>query len=86
MKIALVVFEILKIQTYKLNFCETEDTNPFNEVNAGSQVHAKVNELPDNSLFLILFLLQHKHVVVEELLQLLISEVDAQLLKGVELK
>ena len=60
-------------------------TNLLNEFNAGCQVHAKVNELPHNALFLVLFLFQHKHVVVEELLQLLISVVDAQLLKGVEL-
>ena len=58
----------------------------LNKLNAGSQVHAEVNELPDNPLLLVLLLLQDKHVVVEELLQLLISEVDAQLLKRVELQ
>ncbi len=34
----------------------------------------------------VFFLLQNKHVMVEELLQLLIAEVDAQLLEPVELK
>ena len=58
----------------------------LNELNAGSQVHPKVNELPFNSLPLVLLLLQHEHVVVEELLQFLIGEVDAQLLQAVELQ
>ena len=57
----------------------------FNKLNAGSQVHAEVNELPDDALLLVLLLLQDEHVVVEELLQFLIGEVDAQLLQGVEL-
>ena len=57
----------------------------LNKLNAGSQVHTKVNELPDNALFLVLLLLQDKHVVVEELLQFLIGEVDAELLQAVEL-
>jgi hypothetical protein len=34
----------------------------------------------------IFLLLQNKHMMVEELLQLLIAEVDAQLLEPVELK
>jgi hypothetical protein len=34
----------------------------------------------------VFFLLQNKHMMVEELLQLLIAEVDAQLLESVELK
>lgn len=58
----------------------------FNEFNAGSQVHSKVNELPVNSFLFVLLLLQHKHVVVEELLQFLIGEIDAQLLQAVELQ
>ena len=52
-------------------------THLFDEFNARRQVHAEVNENPHNALLLVLLLLQHKHVVVEELLQLLISEVDA---------
>ena len=57
----------------------------LNKLNAGSQVHAEVNELPDDTLLLVLLLLQDEHVVVEELLQFLIGEVDAQLLHAVEL-
>ena len=49
----------------------------FNKINAGSQVHAEVNELPDDTLLLVLLLLQDEHVVVEELSQFLIGEVDA---------
>ena len=55
----------------------------LNKINAGSQVHAEVNELPDDTLLLVLLLLQDEHVVVEELLQFLIGEVDAQLLHTV---
>ena len=55
----------------------------LNKINAGSQVHAEVNELPDDALLLVLLLLKDEHVVVEELLQFLIGEVDAQLLHTV---
>ena len=55
-------------------------TDLLNELNAGSQIHSKVYEVPLDSLFLVLLLLQHKHVVVEILLQFLIGEVDAELL------
>ena len=57
----------------------------LNKLNAGCQVHTKVNELPFNSFFLVLFLLQYKHVMVEKLLQFLIGEVDTQLLQAVVL-
>jgi len=39
-----------------------------------------------DALARVLFLLEHEHVVVEELLQLLVDEVDPQLLEAVELK
>ena len=57
----------------------------LNEVNAGLQVQAKVDEDPVNALPLVLLLLQQKHVLVEELLQLLVGEVDTQLFKAVKL-
>ena len=62
-----------------------KQANLLDELNAGSQVHPEVDELPLNALLLVLLLLQHEHVVVEELLQFLIGEVDAQLLQAVEL-
>ena len=58
----------------------------LDELNARKQVHSKIDELPDNALLFVLFLLQHKHVVVEELLQLLVGEVDAKLLESVVLR
>ena len=58
----------------------------LDEVDGGLQVEAEVDELPLDALFAVLLLLQHKHVVVEELLQTLVGEVDAQLLKGVHLR
>lgn len=58
----------------------------FNEVDAWLEVEPKVDELPFDALLAVLLLLQHKHVVVEELLQLLVGEVDAQLLERVDLE
>jgi hypothetical protein len=58
----------------------------FDEVDRGLKVEAKVDKLPLDALTQVLFLLQHKHVVVKELLQLLVGQVDAQLLKAVELQ
>lgn len=60
-------------------------THLFEEINAGLQIHTEVHEHPVDALPLVLLLLQHEHVVVEELLQLLITEVDADLLEAVEL-
>lgn len=57
----------------------------LDEVNAGLQVKAKVDKVPLDALTLVLLLLQDEHGVVEELLQLLIGVVDAQLLEGVHL-
>lgn len=58
----------------------------LNEVDARLKVEPKVDELPFNALLLVLLLLQDEHVMVEELLELLVGEVDAQLLKRVHLK
>ena len=57
----------------------------LHEVDASLQVHAEVHEDPVDLLTLVLLLLQHEHVVVEELLQLLVCEVDTHLLEAVEL-
>ena len=50
------------------------------------QIHTEVHKGPVNTLALVLLLLKHKHVVVEELLELLVGEVDTQLLEAVELE
>lgn len=75
-----------KLQVEKHPKTPWESQYLLDEINAGLEVHAKINEFPLNSLLLVLFLLQHKHVVIEELLQLLIGEVDTELLKAVELE
>lgn len=59
---------------------------PFDEVDAGLQVEAEVDEVPLDALALVLLLLQDEHGVVEELLQLLVGVVDAELLEGVQLQ
>ena len=58
----------------------------FKHVNTFLQIHAKVHIGPVNALSDIFFLLQDKHMVVEELLQLFIAEVDANLLKTIVVK
>lgn len=63
-----------------------QDLYLLNQVDASQQVHAEINKVPVNALLLVLFLLEHEHVVVEELLQLLVGEVDAKLLKAVKLQ
>ena len=57
----------------------------LDKLNARSQIKTEVDELPFNALLLVLLLLEHEHVVIEELLQLLVDEVDPQLLERVEL-
>merc|ERR1719150_2567060 len=52
-------------------------------VNAGLQIHAKVNVSPFKTLLDILFLLKGEHVLVEELLELLVDIVDTDLLEAV---
>ena len=76
---------LLNIQKSIFKYITENQPYLLNQLNAGSQVHTKVNELPDNTLLLVFLLLQDEHVMVEELLQFLIGEVDAQLLHAVEL-
>ena len=58
----------------------------LDEGDTGFEIHAEVNELPDDAFLLVLLLLEDEHVVVEELLQTLVGVVDAQLLERVVLK
>ena len=58
----------------------------FNQVDSWLQVQSKVYELPLDSFSLVLLLLQDEHGVVEQLLQLLVGEVDAELLEAVEVE
>ena len=64
-----------------------QDTHGLlHKLDGSFQIKTEVNELPDDSFLLVLFLFQDEHVVVEELLEPLVGQVDAQLLEGVELK
>jgi hypothetical protein len=56
------------------------------KVDGGLQIKAEVNEFPLDAFPLVLLLLENEHSVVEQLLQLLVGIVDAELLKRVELK
>ena len=57
----------------------------LDELDAGLQVQAEVDEVPLDALPLVLLLLQDEHGVVEELLQTLVGVVDAELLERVVL-
>ncbi|KAL3493238.1 hypothetical protein BJX62DRAFT_201257 [Aspergillus germanicus] len=65
---------------------DTNGIRDFDQINCGLQVFAEVDKLPLNLLSCIFFLLQNKHVVIEELLQLFVGVVDAQLLEAICLK
>ena len=56
---------------------------PLDEIDAGLQVQAEIDEAPLDALPLVLLLLQDEHGVVEQLLQSLVGVVDAELLEGV---
>merc|ERR1719150_824487 len=53
---------------------------------SSGKIHTKVHHDPVNTLLDILLLLNNKHVVVEELLQLLVDKVDGNLLEAVVLE
>lgn len=53
----------------------------LNKVNGWLEIKSEVDKLPLDALTLILFLFEDKHCVVEQLLQLFVSVVNAQLLK-----
>jgi len=67
-------------------WCEELLPYLLDEIDGCFQIHAEVNELPLNAFLLVLFLFQHEHVMVEELLQTLVGVVDTQLLERVVLK
>jgi hypothetical protein len=72
---------------HRLFLEDGEDSHgTLHHVDTSLQVHTEILKDPVKTLTLVLFLLQHEHVVVEELLQLLVREVDAKLLETVELK
>lgn len=57
----------------------------LNQFNTLLQIHAEIDEGPFDAFALVLFLLQDKHVMVEELLELLVGEVDTKLFEAVVL-
>ena len=68
-----------------LFFEDGHQTHGFlHTLNGSLEIHAKVDHLPLDAFPHVLLLLEHKHVVVKKLLQLLITEVDADLLEGVK--
>jgi len=58
----------------------------LNKFNGRLKIKTKVNECPFNAFTLVFLLLQYKHRVIKQLLQLLIGVVDAQLLERVYLQ
>lgn len=58
----------------------------LDKLNGWKQVQTKVNKIPLNAFTFVFFLLKDKHMVVKELLKFLICQINAQLLKCVELQ
>lgn len=56
------------------------------QINRRLQVRTEAHHLPHNALLRVLLLLQHKHEVIEKLLQPLIRKVNAQLLEAIVLE
>ena len=81
----LCALKIWRYTVYESIPANDNSTNLLDEVDARLEIEAKVNELPFDALLAVLLLLQHEHVVVEELLQPLVGQVDAQLLERVHL-
>ena len=61
------------------------DSYLFDQVDGLFEIHTEIDEFPVDSFLFVFFLFQHEHVVVEELLQFLVCQVDANLLEGVVL-
>lgn len=57
----------------------------FDQINCRLQVHSKINERPGDALAFVLLLLQHKHVMVEVLLQAFVRKIYAKLIETIEL-
>jgi hypothetical protein len=57
----------------------------FDQLNTSQQIHSEINERPFDPFYFIDLLFQHKHGMVEKLLQLFVGEINAQLLKSVVL-
>lgn len=49
------------------------------------KIHSEVNKRPLDSFAFVFLLFEDKHVMIEELLELFVGEVDAELFKTVEL-
>uniref|UniRef100_A0A2M4DMR2 Uncharacterized protein n=1 Tax=Anopheles darlingi TaxID=43151 RepID=A0A2M4DMR2_ANODA len=72
------------LREHRLFLKNRQDTHGLlNQINTRQQIHTEIDEGPVDTLPLVLLLLQHEHVVVEELLQLLVGEVNTQLLETV---
>ena len=55
-------------------------------VDALLEIHSEVDHGPLDAFPQVLLLLQHKHMMIEELLELLVAKVDAKLLESIEVK
>ena len=57
----------------------------LNHLDASQQIHTEIDESPVDTFALVFLLFLDEHVMVEELLQLLVGEIDANLLETVVL-
>merc|ERR1719433_968917 len=71
----------------RLLFKDGEKTHGFlKHVNTFLQIHTKVYISPFKTFSDILFLLKHKHVLIEKLLEFLISKINTKLFKSIVVK
>ena len=83
--LCLSVFPHLRHDTFFLK--NTEDAHfLFYERDRVVEIQAEIDEFPVDSFLFVFLLLQHKHVMIEKLLQSLVCVVDAQLLECVQLE
>lgn len=57
----------------------------FNEFNGWLEVHAEINECPNNTFPFVFFLFQNEHKMIEILLQSFVRVINAKLLKTIKL-
>lgn len=57
----------------------------LNQSNCSFKIKTEINKFPLDAFFLVFFLFKNKHVMVEELLQLLVGQVDAKLFECIVL-
>lgn len=66
---------------------ESENSHRFfDQIDGGLEVETEIDEVPLDAFFLVFFLFEDEHGVVEQLLEFLVGVVDTELLERVQLE